>query len=76
MSLPDTATDIATAVRSQSVSAVSVVEDCLDRISNLNETLNCFTRRLDELALAQANNWMPRLLAANRSVPSRAFRSG
>ena len=54
MSLPDTATDIATAVRSQSVSAVSVVEDCLDRISNLNETLNCFTRRLDELALAHA----------------------
>jgi AtzE family amidohydrolase len=48
------ALDIAAAVRSRDISAVTVTKEALDRVERFNGTLNCFTTVLSERALEEA----------------------
>jgi len=48
------AVGIATAVREGRVSAQAVVGQCLERVTDRNQVLNCFTQVTDDVALAEA----------------------
>ncbi len=58
---------IASAVQTQSISAVSVTQTALDRIAQHNEALNCFTTVLAEQALQTATQ-IDRAIASGGSV--------
>src|SRR5690606_37857476 len=48
------ATDLARMVRERRVSPVQLVDNCLERIEEVNPTLNCFTRVFADEARANA----------------------